>query len=371
MAIPDFNNSFFRTVVWWARAPLFRLKVRRVDLRDVMGIAERIWSNILCEFDTFGVRSMYMDKMPSFKKTRIAPTPSGYLHLGNVLSFALTAALARQTGAGILLRIDDLDKGRVSRDYVEDIFDTLSFLGIPWDEGPRSFSEYEREYTQLHRMDLYGEALRQLREKGKLFACTCSRTQVLRDSPHGGYMGRCRDKGIPLDTEGCNWRISTEAAELVVKGIAGMAGGEEVRAALPAEMTDFVVRKRDGYPAYQLTSVIDDLHYGIDLVVRGEDLWDSTLAQQFLARELGRDEFSAIHFYHHLLVMDSGSEKLSKSAGATSVRWLREHGCQPADVYTMILRMLKMDFKAGSWEELGARISQLTADDGGFYPNGG
>jgi len=278
-----------------------------------------------------------MDKMPSFRKTRIAPTPSGYLHLGNVLSFALTAALARQTGAGILLRIDDLDRGRVSRDYVEDIFETLRFLGIPWDEGPRSFSEYERDYTQLRRMELYGEALRRLREEGKLFACTCSRTQVLRDSPDGGYAGRCRDKRIPLDTEGCNWRIRTEVA-------------------LPVEMTDFVVRKRDGYPAYQLTSVIDDLHYGIDLVVRGKDLWDSTLAQQFLARELGRDEFGAIHFYHHLLVMDSGSEKLSKSAGATSVLWLRGQGVQPADIYTMIVRMLGMDFQAGNWEELAEGI---------------
>jgi glutamyl/glutaminyl-tRNA synthetase len=300
-----------------------------------------------------------MENKQSFKKTRIAPTPSGYLHLGNVLSFALTAALARSTGAGILLRIDDLDRGRVSKDYVEDIFDTLRFLGIPWDEGPRDFNEYEREYTQLRRMDLYMEALSQLREEGKLFACTCSRTQVLRDSPGGGYAGRCRDNGIPLDTEGCNWRIRTEAA-----------GREEIGAALPAEMTDFVVRKRDGYPAYQLTSVIDDLHYGIDLVVRGEDLRDSTLAQQFLAKVLGRGAFSEIHFYHHALLMESGgvdesaggdgmrpAMKLSKSAGSTSVRYLRGQGIQPAAVYTMIVRMLGMDFLAGSWEELAAGIT--------------
>jgi glutamyl/glutaminyl-tRNA synthetase len=309
-----------------------------------------------------------MQNKQSFIKTRIAPTPSGYLHLGNVLSFALTAALARQTGAGILLRIDDLDRGRVSKDYVEDIFDTLSFLGIPWDEGPRNLGEYERAYTQLCRMELYGEALLQLREEGKLFACTCSRTQVLRDSPDGGYAGRCRDKGISLDTERCNWRIRTEAAgEIGVKGVAGAgdkavngivgtAGGEEVRAVLPVEMTDFVVRKRDGYPAYQLTSVIDDLHYGIDLVVRGKDLWESTLAQQFLARELGQATFGEIQFYHHLLVLDSGSEKLSKSAGSTSVRWLRGQGGQAAEVYTMIVRMLGMDFQAGSWEELAAGV---------------
>jgi glutamyl-tRNA synthetase len=315
---------------------------------------------------------MYMDKTPSFNKTRIAPTPSGYLHLGNVLSFALTAALARQTGAGILLRIDDLDRGRVSRDYVEDIFNTLNFLGIPWDEGPRNLGEYEREYTQLRRMDLYREALSQLREEGKLFACTCSRTQVLRDSTDGGYAGTCRNKGIPLDTEGCIWRIRTEAAgEIGVKGIAEAAGGKEIRAALPVEMTDFVVRKRDGFPAYQLTSVIDDLYYGIDLVVRGEDLWPSTLAQQWLAGELGRGAFREIHFYHHALLMETGGSpvermgdaptgaggaKLSKSAGATSVRYLRGQGGQPADLYPMIVRMLGMDFQAGSWEELAAGV---------------
>lgn len=309
---------------------------------------------------------MYIDKTPSFKKTRIAPTPSGYLHLGNVLSFALTAGLARRTGAGILLRIDDLDRGRVSKDYVEDIFETLRFLGIPWDEGPQDFDEYEREYTQLRRMDLYREALSQLREEGKLFACTCSRTQVLRDSPDGGYAGRCRDKEISLDTEGCNWRIRTEAAgDIEVKGIAGLIGGEdiprtagreEIRVALPAEMTDFVVRKRDGYPAYQLTSVIDDLHYGIDLVVRGEDLWPSTLAQQFLAQELGWMAFGEIRFYHHPLLMETADAKLSKSAGATSVRWLRGQGVRPADIYPMIVRMLGMDFQAGSWEELAAGI---------------
>ena len=330
-----------------------------------------------------------MDKTPSFKKTRIAPTPSGYLHLGNVLSFALTAALARRTGAGILLRIDDLDRGRVSRDYVEDIFETLHFLGIPWDEGPRDFNEYERDYTQLGRMDLYRKVLLQLREEGKLFSCTCSRTQVLRDSPDGGYAGRCRDKGIPLDTEGCNWRIRTGAEEVRVKGIAeviggsvsaggngvedfaGTARGEEVRAALPAEMTDFVVRKRDGFPAYQLTSVIDDLHYGIDLVVRGEDLWPSTLAQLWLARELGRPAFGEIRFYHHALLMEGVADapmertggdqmrpatKLSKSAGATSVRYLRGQGIRPAELYPMIVRMLGMDFQAGSWEELAAGI---------------
>src|SRR5579863_4374209 len=230
--------------------------------------------------------------MEQFNRTRIAPTPSGFLHLGNVLSFALTAGLARRSGASILLRIDDLDRERVSREYVEDIFETLSFLGIPWDEGPRNFSEFEQSWSQAHRLGMYGEALDRLRESGKVFACDCSRSKILRENPDGVYPGSCREKGLSLDKEGCSWRVNTSGADL------------------PVAMTDFVVQKKDGNPAYQLTSVIDDLHFGVDLVVRGEDLRASTTAQQWLAEELGQDAFRNIHFYHHRLLMASKGEKL-------------------------------------------------------------
>jgi glutamyl-tRNA synthetase len=271
-----------------------------------------------------------MTRPETFKKTRIAPTPSGYLHLGNVLSFALTAGLARRSGASILLRIDDLDRERVGREYVEDIFETLNFLGIPWDEGPRSVEEYERVWSQVHRMGMYREGLERLRETGRVFACDCSRAKILRESPEGVYPGTCREKGMSLDREGCSWRVRT---------------GE-------VEMTDFVVRKKDGYPAYQLTSVIDDLYFGIDLVVRGDDLRASTAAQRWLAGVLGFDEFRRIRFCHHPLLMVSGDEKMSKSAGATSVRYLRRQGLKPADLYSMILQRLGSAADAGSWEEL-------------------
>jgi glutamyl/glutaminyl-tRNA synthetase len=114
-----------------------------------------------------------MPLIQTFSKTRIAPTPSGFLHMGNVLSFALTAALARQFNARILLRIDDLDQQRVDRKYVQDIFDTLHYLEIPWEEGPRDYEEYRREYSQLHRLGLYQQALETLRASGRLLPCTC------------------------------------------------------------------------------------------------------------------------------------------------------------------------------------------------------
>src|ERR1700761_2389173 len=130
--------------------------------------------------------------LQQFNKTRIAPTPSGYLHLGNVLSFAVTAALARKTGAKVLLRIDDMDQARVNEAYVQDVFETLRFLEIPFDEGPRSAGEFETAYSQLHRLPFYKSALNKLTDGGLVFACTCTRSQL-----QNGEKCNCADKNIP------------------------------------------------------------------------------------------------------------------------------------------------------------------------------
>src|SRR5690606_8710969 len=145
--------------------------------------------------------------MQRFTRTRIAPTPSGYLHLGNVFSFAVTAALAEQSGAQILLRIDDLDRERVKHEYVEHIFETLMYLGLPWHEGPEDYRDYEITYSQRCRMRVYQAALQQLRDSGLVFACDCSRTTLLRSHPEASYTGACRHRGLPLDHLGYNWRI--------------------------------------------------------------------------------------------------------------------------------------------------------------------
>jgi glutamyl/glutaminyl-tRNA synthetase len=263
-----------------------------------------------------------MNLPSTFRKTRIAPTPSGFLHLGNVLSFAITAALAKKTGARILLRIDDLDRERIEPEFVQDIFDSLEFLEIPWDEGPRDYDEYEQEYSQLHRMDLYNAALETLRATGQVFACECSRSDIARLAAEGGYPGTCGHKNIPLDKKDVSWRLRT-----------GMAP-------LPPSMKDFVIRKKDGFPSYQLGSVVDDHHFGIDLVVRGEDLRPSTLAQTWLARLLPGNGFGETHVEHHLLLLDTTDQKLSKSAGAQSVQYLRKEGKKPEDIYSLIGVML-------------------------------
>jgi len=283
-----------------------------------------------------------------FNKTRIAPTPSGFLHVGNILSFSITAALARKHGAKVLLRIDDLDRARVNREYLTDIFDTLRFLEIAWDEGPQDADDFEARFSQIHRMHLYSDALEQLTAGGFVFACICSRKQL-------NEIGSCTcsDKQTPLSTPEASWRLRTDnAGTLQVRSY----NGTVIQAQLPVEMENFVVRKKDGFPAYQLTSVIDDLFYGVDLIVRGEDLWASTLAQIQLAAVLDKQDFNDIVFYHHPLLLEKDGKKLSKSAGSTSIRYLRQEGKSAEDVFMLISDLCSLPEKAGNWQELGASI---------------
>lgn len=266
-----------------------------------------------------------------FHRTRIAPTPSGFLHLGNAYSFLLTQSLAQQTGASILLRIDDLDQARAQTAYVQDIFDTLEFLEIQWQEGPKNPDEFKTSYSQLHRLSEYNKALEQLRQKNLLFACSCSRSDLQR-SAREGYPGTCRHKNIPLDSPGVNWRLRTDEDHLLT---IRTFPGETTKARLTADMRDFIVRKKDGHPSYQLASLADDLYFKVDLIVRGEDLWPSTLAQLYLAKQLGATEFLDAHFHHHSLLLDKG-EKMSKSAGATSIKFLRQQGMSAAEVRGML-----------------------------------
>ena len=270
----------------------------------------------------------------TFRRTRIAPTPSGYLHLGNAYSFKLTADLARRTGSKILLRIDDLDRERVEERYIQDIFDTLHFLDIPWDEGPRDRADFGQVWSQLHRMTLYRRALEELRNQGVLFACACSRTQIARESAGGEYPGTCRDKGLSLDMPDVSWRVRTDMRrELTMQQLDGSA----FKGVLDGSVKDFIVRKKDGQPAYQLTSLVDDLHFGVDLIVRGLDLWSSTLAQLYLAELLpGGTAFASVVFNHHALFTDAGGNKLSKSAGAASIQFLRREGKTPAEIFGMM-----------------------------------
>lgn len=288
-------------------------------------------------------------KPTHFNKTRIAPTPSGFLHVGNVLSFAITTALAQRTGAKVLLRIDDMDQTRADARYIQDIFDTLNFLEISWDEGPRNAQEFERSYSQIHRLELYNLALKTLYNDGLIYGCKCSRKQLATQSC------TCFTKRLNFDTPDVSWRLKTDSN--LILNIRDYSG-KSMQATLPAEMENFIVKRRDRLPAYQLTSVVDDLYYGIGLVVRGQDLWPSTIAQHYLALVLGEQKFSGILFHHHPLLLAPDGKKLSKSAGATSIKYMREQGKTAAEVFGMIAGMLSIAGPVTNWKELAEKMPE-------------
>ena len=213
-----------------------------------------------------------------------------------------------------MLRIDDLDRERYRTTYGTDVFETLRFLNVQWNEGPQRLEDVEKTWSQRHRMPLYNAALERLKISKAVFACTCSRTQS------GDCT--CEQRNLSLDAPNASWRLRTTEEPIGVQTI----DDKIINASLPSEMKNFVVRRKDGLPAYQLASVVDDLHFGIDLIVRGEDLWPSTLAQLYLAKQLGEVNFSAVAFYHHALLKNERGEKLSKSAGDTSIKHWREEG---------------------------------------------
>ena len=246
-------------------------------------------------------------------RTRIAPTPSGFLHVGNVFAFLHTAQLAEEQGWRLRLRIDDLDRSRFRQAYLEDIFAILATLGIYWEEGPRDVTDFLAHYRQELRLPLYQSYLQQLRDDGWVYACSCSRSQL---AGYEQYPGTCRHKQLSLDDPNLPWRLRLpEDAAVQLLDLQG--NPQPIR--LAGLVGDPVVlRKGENgirWPAYQLASVADDMLYETTHIVRGKDLYDSTLIQLYLAQCLGLTAFTQIRFEHHPLLTTPDGRKLSKSAG--------------------------------------------------------
>ena len=246
--------------------------------------------------------------------TRIAPTPSGYLHSGNALHLMLTQRLAHRYGARVMLRIDDLDSCRTRPEYVADVFNTLSRLGISWQSGPLDPQDFHKNWSQRHRLPLYESMLNELVAKNAVYACSCSRKNLTPDS-EGHESHQCRNGKVALDTQGVAWRIRIPLEE-TIEFEDEMMGAVSVN--LTTTIPDPVVRRRDGGPAYQIASLADDVHFGIGLIVRGEDLIGSTAVQLYMARILSLRSFEKIIFFHHVLIKGDEGQKLSKSAGSHS-----------------------------------------------------
>jgi glutamyl/glutaminyl-tRNA synthetase len=292
-------------------------------------------------------------------RARIAPTPSGFLHLGNVFSFVLTWLIVRKNKGHLLLRIDDLDIQRRKIAYLDDIFSTLEWLGIDYDEGASGTSDFLQNFSQETRLANYEQLLQDLVKLSPplVFECQCSRTDIQRNMTNSIYFDACRSLKITIDTiknerQNKAWRIEVPNDNVTFQDF--LKG--QVRIPLAERMGDFIVRKKDGFPAYQIASLSDDLHYRINWIVRGEDLIDSTAAQVFLARLLGKSDFVNAQFVHHPLLLAPDHQKLSKSAGASSVYSLRREISSPVPILQWIGHQLAIYKKVERLEDLLAEF---------------
>lgn len=267
------------------------------------------------------------------QRTRIAPTPSGYLHAGNAVGFLITARLARERNATLGLRIDDLDAERARPEYIDDIFRSLEWLGVWCDEGPSGPADHGAHWSQESRTPRYHELLAKLAAGHHLYACTCSRREFSACT--------CADQNIGLGTEGVCWRLRVpDTCPVDI-----LTWNNSLCVDLAALMHDPVLRQRNGRPAYQIASLADDVDHGTTFIVRGADLLPSTACQLYLAQLLGLSTFAQVHFLHHPLITDGKGNKLSKSEGASSLKAMREAGIAPDDLRRQAEAMLEGSLK--------------------------
>ena len=262
---------------------------------------------------------------------RLAPTPSGYLHLGNAVNFVLTWLLVRRAGGTLHLRIDDLDRARLRRPYLDNVFRVIDWLGIDYDQGPSSPDDFLRHHSQLLYLSDYNRVLRRLTQQpGLVYATRRSRT-----SPA---------EPVPLDTPGAAWRVQVPPTVYMA------ASASETQVPLAAAMPDFIIRKKDGVAAYQVASIVDDLRLGTTLVVRGLDLLPSTTAQRWLAAQLPETSAFAgpdVQVMHHQLLHDAAGRKLSKSTQASGDGGVLAQASTPLAVYRSVARLLALPIAAG------------------------
>lgn len=263
---------------------------------------------------------------------RLAPSPTGYFHLGHARTFWIASERARAAGGTLVLRNEDLDPQRSKPEFLAACLEDLRWLGIQWQEGPDVGGPFG-PYTQSACFGRYRDTLECLRAGGHIYSCRCSRKDVLRAlaAPHAGeeepvYPGTCRPAGTKDEasaTAGGHWRFRVPDGEAITF-VDGGLGPQSFLAG--RDFGDFVVWRQDGVPAYQLAVVADDAAMRITEVVRGEDLLLSTARQILLYRALG---WPVPDFYHCPLVLDGQGNRLAKRHDALSLRVLRQQGMTP------------------------------------------
>ncbi|HXZ42457.1 MAG TPA: tRNA glutamyl-Q(34) synthetase GluQRS [Terriglobales bacterium] len=272
---------------------------------------------------------------PNTYRGRLAPSPTGLLHLGHARTFWIAAQRATEHGGTLILRNEDLDPQRSNAEFVRAMIEDLQWLGIRWKEGPDCGGPYA-PYSQSQRREHYLKAWRQLRDGGFIYPCTCSRKDLAQaaSAPNDNddepiYPGRCRSRTDATkfaEPGGVNWRFRVPDGEAA--GFTDLHLGRQSFVA-DRDFGDFVVWRRDDVPAYQLAVTADDAAMRISEVVRGADLLKSTARQLLLYRAFG---WTPPAFYHCELVLDDSGARLAKRHDALSIRHLRESGCTADEV---------------------------------------
>jgi glutamyl-tRNA synthetase len=270
---------------------------------------------------------------------RLAPSPTGLLHIGHARTFWIAAWRAEQNAGTLILRNEDLDPQRSRPEFAQALLEDLRWLGFRWSEGPDCGGPYG-PYRQSERRAHYLAAWRKLRDGGFIYPCTCSRKDLehAASAPNDAddepvYPGHCRARSDATQIQapsGVNWRFRVPEGEQVRfadlhMGAQSFTGGKD--------FGDFVLWRRDDVPAYHLAVVVDDSAMRITEVVRGADLLKSTARQLLLYRALG---IGAPAHYHCDLVRDQSGVRLAKRHDSLSIRHLRESGLSPDDICHMV-----------------------------------
>ncbi len=267
---------------------------------------------------------------------RLAPTPSGLLHLGNARSFLLAWLWARSLGGRVIMRVEDIDLPRCSRELRNQALSDLAWLGLDWDEGPHA-GDAIGPYDQSTRFELYRRALDQLIVAGRAYPCVCSRKDIeeATRAPHGDegaiYPGTCRGRFATF-AEAATFAGSPPAMRFAFDD-APISFTDEIAGAVtvqPRELGDFVLWRKDGLPSYQLAVTCDDAAMGITQVLRGRDLIQSTARQLALYKALGLQP--PLQWAHVPLLIDPSGRRLAKREGDLSIKALRERGVKPEKV---------------------------------------
>ncbi len=283
----------------------------------------------------------------SVYRGRLAPSPTGWLHLGHAHTFWIAQQRAPASSGVLVLRNEDLDHARCRPEFVAGMIEDLRWFGLQWQEGPDVGGPFA-PYHQSQRRTFYAAAFKKLRHARLIYPCTCSRQDVLRalQAPHVGeeepiYPGTCRDRskaqsGVKSEAADeqlhsrahgshlqVNWRFRVPDGE-VISFVDGHYGPQQFTAG--KDFGDFVIWRHDDVPAYQLAVVVDDAAMRITEVVRGEDLLKSTARQILLYRAL---ELPVPQFYHCPLLTDPAGVRLAKRHDALSLRALRARGLSP------------------------------------------